>query len=590
MGALTDLTILPGFFTIKTDRGSRNRWKTGNHVRFFNGQPMKLGGWVKASATAFLGKCRSAKDFQSLTQVPYIGMGTHLKLYVYNDGTFYDITPIRLTTSPMANNSFATSSGTPTITVTDAAHGAATGDYVTFTLATAVAGVTLNGEWAITVTGVNTYTFTANQNASSSTSGGGAAAIANYQISIGTADASAGLGWGSGAWGATTFGVPRAGTTFIGLPRIWSLDNWGEDLIACPRGGGIYVWDTSTGTGTRATIISGIPATNKAIIVSELDRHLISLGAHNGSTDDPLLIRWSDSEDYTAWTPSESNTAGRKRLDGGNEIYCAVKVAKEIAVFTDTTLTAMIYSGPPYTFDFVSRGLNYALVGPNAVTVFDGKAFWMGKKNFYNYDGRVRLLPCDVRNYVFDDFNADQQSKVWAGVNSVYGEVWWLYPSSMSSTNDRYVIYNARENSWVFGTIARTTIVGDSKLLSAYAHGEDNYLYSHENGVDDNVSELPASLSSWDVEIGDGAQVMLVSRFVPDFKTLTGSVTLTLNGKSYPQAGLVSQPVGSIDNSTKVLNPHMRARQISIALASAGIGNDWQIGTMRIDAQTDGEQ
>lgn len=589
---LEPIEFLPGLFTLKTDRGAKNRWIDGDHVRFFRGMPEKLKGWTRTITDTFLGKARSSKDWQSLAFLHYMALGTHLKLYVQKGGEFYDITPLA-SSGTLGADPFTMTSGLPTVSVADAAHGVSAGDYVHYSGATASNGITISGEYTVTsVTDADNYVITHTSNASGTGAGGGGAVAYAYEISVGNEDTvQGGRGWGVGAWGASTWGTARSATNLVNLCRIWTLDNWGEDLIACPRGGKPYVWDTSTGTGSRAAAISGAPTTALGIVVSEQDRHLIAFGAHDGSTSDPLLIRWCDQEDYTAWTPSATNTAGRKRLDGGNEIYCAVKTGNEILVHTDGTLTLMRYAGPPYTFDFESKGSNGGLRGPNACKAYDGRAFWIGKNDFYVYDGRVRVLPCDVHNHVFDDISTAQQAKIFAGANEAYGEIWWLYPSANSTECDRYVIYNALENHWSFGTLSRTVFVGDSKIFNTYAAGTDGYIYDHDSGVDANGAALESSLSSWAVEIGDGDQVMHVGRIVPDFKRLDGSVTMTMTGKKKPQSSRsTTKTLSPITETTEELNPKMRARQIAFTLETSAIGDDWRMGTLRIGMQPDGGQ
>lgn len=591
MQELKQVEIAPGFFTLGTDRGGKNRWKTGDHVRFFRGAAEKLGGNTKTITASFLGRARSAIDWQSLTFLHYLALGTHLKLYVQNGGVFYDITPYRIT-GTLVNNPFTMTNTSTLVSVAHVGHGLAVGDYTYYSGATAAGGITINGAYSVTsVTSADVYVVTHSAAATSSVAGGGAAVAYQYEIGIGTADTEqGGLGYGIGAWGSSTWGTARTSTNLVNLCRIWSLDNWGEDLIASPRGGSIYVWDASTGTGTRAAIIAAAPITAKSVLVSRENRHLIALGAHDGSVNDPLLIRWCSQEDYTVWTPTETNTAGRKRLDGGAEIFCGVKVGNEILVHTDSTFTAMIFEGPPYTFGFYPKGSNGGLRGPNAAKSHNGRAFWIGEGDFYVYDGRMRVLPCDVHNYIFDDISVSQQAKIFAGANSGFGEIWWLYPAAASTECDRYVIYNELENHWVFGTLARTVIVADSKLFGPYAAGQDGFVYDQESSVDDNGMALASSLSTWDIELGDGQQIMHMGKIVPDFKRLVGSMNMSLAAKKYPQSAAVTQSVGSMTSSTPFKNPHMRGRQISLTLSTSAAGDDWRMGTLRIEVGPDGGQ
>lgn len=590
---LKDLNIAPGLYTINTDRGAKGRWKDGNHIRFWQGLPQKIGGWLQvASNIVFSGKARGVVDWQSLAVEKIIGLGTHLKLYVSIGQTITDITPLR-ESGTLGADPFSMTDTSTTVTVTDVSHGNLVGDYVHFSGAAAAGGITVDGEYTVvTIPNDNSYTITHSAAATSTTTGGGAAVAYQYEIHVGAENAVLGLGWGAGTWGASTWGTSRAVSNFLAMARIWSLDNWGEDLIACPRGGGLYVWDTSVGIGSRAAVISGAPSTAKAIFVSTENRHLVALGAHDGSADDPLLVRWCSSEDYTAWTASATNTAGDKRLDSGNEIYCGVKTSKEMLLFTDAALYSMTFDGPPYTFGFDYLGPNGGLAGPNAAKELDGKVFWMGNKNFFVYDGTIHILPCDVLNHVFDDINWTQRSKVFAGANRQYGELWWLYCTAAATECDVYVIYNAVENQWSYGTLARTLIVGDSDTFSTpYAAGTDGYLYDHESGTDDNTSALSTSLESGDVDIGEGEYMMQVKKVLPDFVTLTGSVSLVLNAKEYPGSSeTLSSDTQTITSSTTYANPRVRGRQVSVSLASSALSDHWRMGTLRLDLKAHGKK
>ena len=592
MGKLVPLDVAPGLYTIDTDRGSKNRWKDGNHVRFWRGLPQKIGGWTVSGSTTFLGKARGVIDWQALNVQKIIGLGTHLKLYARIGSTFSDITPLR-ESGTLGADPFAMVNLSTTVTVSDTTHGNLAGDYVNFSGATAAAGITVNGAYTVvSVTNSNVYTITHSVAATSTASGGGAAVGYQYEISVGAENTIVGLGYGAGAYSESTHGTERLISSFLAMARIWSLDNWGEDLIACPREGGIYRWDASTGVGTRAAVISGAPSSARAILVSPENRHLIALGAHDGTANDPLLIRWCSSEDYATWTATATNTAGDKRLDSGNEIYCGVKTSKETLIFTDKALYVMSFDGPPYTFGFSSMGPNGGLAGPNAAREMDGRIFWMGNKEFFVYDGAVRVLQCDVLNHVFDDINWVQKAKVFAGSNRRYGEIWWLYCTSAATECDVYVIYNTIENHWSYGTLARTLIVGDSDTFSnPYAAGTNGYLYDHEFGTDDDTAALSTSLKSWDAEIGEGEYMMQVRRVIPDFETLTGSVSLVLNAKEYPgSTETLSSTTQTLSSSTKFVNPRVRGRQVSVSLSSSALADNWRMGTLRLDLVPHGKK
>jgi hypothetical protein len=589
---LKDLNIAPGLSTVNTTRGSRARWINANWVRWWQGLPEKIGGYTRNGSNTFLGKCRGAIDWISLTLAKYIALGTHLKLYIWDSGTFYDITPIR-STGTYGNDPFAVLISSTTVTVTHVAHGAQDGAYVTIAAATAGGGITISGEYQLTYVDANTYTITHSTPATSTdTTTGGAAATFAYQINPGVAASIAGYGWGAGTYGASVWGTARPTSVVLAMARTWSLDTWGEDLIANPRGGGIYAWDTSVGTGTRATVVTNAPSTAKAIMVSEENRILVAFGAHDGSADDPMLVRWSDSENYTVWTPDEDNVAGEKRLDGGTEIYCPVKTKSGTLVFTDASLWLMTFDGPPYTFGWDRKGLNGGIRSPNAAKSVKDITYWMAAKNFYRYNGAVQVLPCDVLNHVMENINSDQSALVYAGANKNFGEVWWLYPSASASECDRYVLYNTIEGTWSFGTLARTVIVGDSTVFSnAYATGADGYLYDHEYGVDGNGAAIDTYLESGGIEIGEGEMLMHIAKLVPDFARLTGTIAATLRAKKYPQSQS-SRTKGpySITSTTKFIKPRMRGRQVELSLEINEVGGDFRMGTLRVDVREHGKR
>lgn len=596
MGKLTEIEIAPGIYTIDSDRGAEGRWKDGNHVRWWQNLVQKIGGWQRiTSSNTFSGIARGIADWQALNLEKYRGLGTHLKLYAWGGGTFADITPIR-ESGTLGADPFTTTNGSAVVSVADTGHANLAGDYVHFSGASAVGGITINGEYTVTaVSSANAYTITHSAAATSGATGGGAAVAYEYEIHVGAEDSEAGLGWGAGTFGSSTWGTARTTSDFLFMARIWSLDTWGEDLIACPRGGGIYVWDSSVGlSSNRATVISGAPTTCRAIFVSVENRHLVALGAHDGSVDNPLLVRWCSAEDYTAWTASATNTAGDKQLDHGNEIYCGVKTKGETAIFTDTALVSMIFDGPPYQFRFDYRGLNGGIAGPNAAKEFNGRVFWLADQNFMVYEpgSAPRILDCDVLNHVFDDINWTQRAKVFAGANRRFAEVWWLYCTEDSDECDVYVLYNTKENHWSYGTLVRTLLVGDSDTFAdPYAAGTDGRLYTHEIGVNDDGAALSVSLESGDVDLGEGEYLMQIKKLVPDFVTLTGSVSMTFTGKKYPQSSeTTTNGPHTVSSSTEFINPRIRARQLSISLSATAIGDDFRMAPFRVELVPHGKR
>lgn len=588
---LEDLPFKPGFVSDDTDRdvGKIGYWKDGDKVRFLHGLPQMMGGWIADNiSTSMAGRARGAVDWLSLRDERIIAFGTHLKLYVWIGGSFYDITPIRASSTINADPFSMTNTST-TVTVTDTAHGATDGAYVTFSGAAAAGGITISGEYQLTYVDANTYTITHSAAATSTTTGGGASVVAAYQINPGQEDSLVQYGWGVGTWGAETWGTARSISTTVAAARTWALDLWGEDLIACHFDGSIYVWDSSGGTGTRATLISGAPTDNKSAFVSQQARHLVALGA--GS--DPLQIKWSTSEDYTVWTATTTNTAGDKRVDKGSQLMRALQFKNIHLIFTDAAVYAMQYVGPPYTFSVEPVGSTGGLAGPNAVVEYSGVCYWMGTENFYMYDGTVRPIPCSVYETVFRDYNADQAFKVWAGANSRFDEIWWMYCSADSDEIDRYVVFNAVEKHWVFGTLARTLYVGDSDIINnPYAVSSTGYLYYHDFGTSADGAAIDAYVVSGDVEIPKaGERMMHVDKVVPDFKRLTDVAYITLTAKKYPQdSESQTSSALAVSSTTKFVNPRVRGRQMSVRVESTSITADWRLGMLRIGVKPHGKR
>lgn len=586
--ALTDLKMRIGLFADDTPRdvGKLGYWKDADKVRFYDGMPMKIGGWTRgADDPTFVGVARGVCDWRTYRSEVFISFGTHLKLYVWSGGTYYDITPLR--TSGQLTNPFSTTDTLATVSVAHTSHGLLEGDYVHFSNASAVGGITIDGEYTVTsVTDSNTYVITHTSAATSTAGPGGGTVDYEYEIHVGTEDSIAGLGWGAGDYGSSTWGTPRSVTDFLAMARTWTIEQWGEDVICNPRQGGIYVWDSSVGVSTRAAVIANAPSEAKSILVSPEDRHLIALGAHDGSTSNAMLVRWCSQEDYTDWTPTVTNTAGSKQLDMGNEIIVGAKVRGEHLIFTDTSMYSMTFVGPPDTFAFRTLGDNGGLVGPLAVHVFEGVGYWMGDRDFFLYDGVTKVIPCTINSLVFDNFNRTQRAKVWCGVNREFREVWWLYPSENSDACDRYAIYSIIDQSWSSGTLARSMLVGDSDVFSyAYGFGTDGYLYTHETGTDDYDQAITAYVESGDVEIDtSGEQFAHVRKLIPDVKDMAGTLDVTVKGRRYPQ-DTEQQTSGphEVTSTTKFINPRVRCRQIAIRWESSAVGDTWKLGTMRVD-------
>lgn len=636
---LKKLLFKPGVNRENTRYTTEGGWYSCDKVRFRSGQPEKIGGWQRINDNTFLGVCRSLWAWDV-----YIGTGTNLKYYVFYD-SYYDITPIRAS-GTINNNPFALAAST-TVTVTDTAHGCVTGDFVTFSGAVDIGGAgppptnvtaaILNQEFQVTVIDANTYTIqisvTPNATALAASPGGGAAVVASYQLNTGDAISTALTGWGAGGWGAGGWGT---GATSLSQIRLWNAYNFGDDLIFGPKGGGIYYWDASAGTGTRGVDLRdlpGAPTGDQAPpsvanyrVVSDASRFVLVFGTNDiGLTDlDPMLIRWSDQENPTVWYPAATNQAGSLQLSHGTEIKAVAQVRQELIVWTDTALYSLQYLGPPIVWGSQLLADNISIVSDRAWATAAGVTYWMGDEKFYLFNGRTETLPCDLRLFVFSDFNFDQRDQVFASTVEQFNEVWWFYCSANSTTVDRYVIYNYVERAWYYGTLARTAWIDASTVANVpIAAAYNNKLILHETGVDngENPNQLPidAYITSSEFDIDDGHNFGFIWRLLPDI-TFTGSavsspsVTMSLlplqnSGSGYTRgktpvasvdadmsvAGENSYPVTRvttvpIEQFTQQVNIRVRGRQMSMKVESDALGVQWQLGAPRIDIRQSGRK
>jgi len=619
---LTSLKFRPGINREITSYSNEGGFFDCEKVRFYAGFPEKIGGWVKQSGNTYQGTARALHNWIALDGSNYMGVGTHLKYYIEEGGQFFDITPTRKTSTNSIT--FSATNGSSTITVTDSSHGAVVSDFVTISGAVSLGGVVtasvLNAEHQITkVVNANSYEIVVSVTANSSDSGNGGSGVDGvYQINVGLDTAVGGNGWGAGGYGGvnadlSTFGWGEAaasGTT--ATIRLWSHDNFGEDLLINPRDSGIFYWDESNGTGSAAvnlTSLSGasdVPTIAKQVLVSDLDRHIIVFGANTigTTTQDPLLIRFGSQESLTDFTPTATNTAGDLRLSSGSTFVQAVETKQQILVYTDRSLFSMRFIGPPFTFGLQELSKNITIASPKAAVAVDDAVFWMGKDNFYVYGGQTQQIPCTVRDKVFLDFNTQQQDKVVAGVNSKWGEIWWFYPSASSEENDKYVIYNYLEKTWYYGTLTRTAWHDRGIRQFPIAAGS-SYLFEHENGNDDDGSAMTASIESSQIDIGDGYQFTFIKQLIPDI-TFAGSTSstgnptanFTLQARKGPGSTYSNTSSGSstrtattpIEQFTDLVNVRLRGRSFNMKLESTEQGVAWKLGTPRVDIRPDGRR
>jgi len=674
-------------------------WYESNNMRFRQGTPEKIGGWQRISASTFLGVCRSLWNWVTLGGQNLLGVGTNLKFYIESGGAYNDITPLRATVT-LGANPFSTQNASTTVTVTDSTGGWVNGDFVTFSGATAVGGLTLNGEYQITISGTSAtqYTIQAASAASSTATGGGSSVVAAYQINVGPAFAIPLVGWGAGAWGSGTWGI---GTPSAYAIRLWSQDNFGQNLVFGPRGGGLYYWDAATSLTTRAVLISSlggavtftnasptvvtatttfvagtpiqfaatgslpagvsagvtyyvsspsgltfnianssgtlintsstgsgayisllvdVPLMQNYSLVSDASRFVFAFGTNDyGSvTQNPMLLRWSDQESVTTWTPSATTQAGSLLLSHGSQIITAMQSRQEILVWTDSSLYSLQYSGPPAVWGSQLMGDNISIVGQNATALASGMIYWMGVDKFYKYDGRVQTLRCDLRQYVYGDINLAQKAQFFASTNEGFNEIWFFYCSANSTTIDKYVVYNYAEDVWYYGLMARTAWLDsglrDYPLAATYQPNNTGNIVNHEYGVDDNstgtTQPITALIASSEFDIDDGHNFGFVRRILPDLtfrgssESVTPQVTMTLiplanSGSGYSDPAseggsnnalvqrITSVPVEKFTGQVFI---RVRGRQMVFRIDSSQIGCAFQIGAPRIDLQSDGRR
>ena len=691
---LQKVVFKPGVNRENTRYCNEGGWYESDKVRFRQGTPEKIGGWTQYSPSKFLGVCRLLWNWVTLSNINLVAVGTNLKFYLTYGGTYNDITPIRVTTT-LPNNPFITVSGSSTVTVNAPSNGANLNDFVTYTGATAVAGLNLNNQFQITeIVDTNTYRFTANGIANTSVpgGGGGASVSAAYQLNTGPATQVPYIGWSASTWGSGSWGI--GSSVRINL-QLWNAQNFGENLLFGPRGGGLYYWvagtginnvnnrgvalntlggtatftsasptvvtftipltegtavqfnttgamptgmtanttyylynvqgvtanllnsagavvnTSSTGSNCYISLLVDVPLFQNSLIISDASRFVIVFGTNDygSSAIDPMLIRWSDQENPYEWTPDATNQAGSIRLSHGSQIQTAIQTRQEIIVFTDQSVYSLQYVGAPYYWKTQLMGDNTSIMGPNAATLASGIVYWMGYGKFYMYDGRVQTLDCDLRKFVFENLNLNQNAQVYCSTVEDYNEVWWFYVSGQGVQVNSYVVYNYLEKVWYYGTIGRTAWLDTGLQNSPIAATYNGYLVNQESGVDDNETGTPAPIdayiSSSEFDIGDGHNFAFVWRILPDL-TFEGSTdgtipeaTMTLypmyssgSGTNNPRSNGVQSINLSANPSTFTgeVYTRVRGRQLIIKMESNKIGTAWQLGSPRLDIRPDGRR
>jgi len=639
---LQKLNFKPGFNKQVTESGGESQWVDGDFVRFRYGLPEKIGGWSQLTGTnsTLPGAARAQHAFTSLAGEKYAAIGTSQGLFIYYNGQFYDITPLD---TAITGATFDATTGSATVTVNKTSHGLEDGRYVTFSSVTvptgsgyATADFTGNN-FEITNVTTNTFDITMPSNSASTTSGTGAATIDPYVI-VGPTFQTANFGWGTSYWGDSTWGTERGTTSVILDPGLWSLDNFGQILIATIHNGKTFTWDAGAvgARNTRATVMTGAPTATRLTQVSDRDRHVFHFGTEttigDTTTQDPMFIRFSNQEDFNTYTPTATNTAGTFRLDKGNVIVGAVSGKDYTLVLTDSSAYVIQFVGPPFTFSVRQVGTNCGLIGQNALSYSNGVVYWMsGEGGFFMYDGTVKMLPCLVEDFVFttsgDNLGINYASNqlVYAEHNTLYNEINWFYPKAGSTQIDRSVTYNYGEDCWTTSSLARSSYADQGVFDLPYAtdynstatpnfptilgitskYGASTY-YAHETGTDQvkngTTTSINAYIQSGDFDItntnnianlqGDGDFIMSVKRFIPDFKVLSGNSKVTLLLNNYPTNTASSSPLGpfTISSSTDKVDTRARGRLVSIKIENDAVGETWRYGTFRLDARPDGRR
>lgn len=619
-GKTIELTFAPGINKNSTNLDSEGYFTSCDKVRTRYGKFEKLGGWVSqpmkqvddTSTSVITGVARDIQVWNNnVGDVTYIGVGTHKKVELITKGKIYDMTPLRVVTTVSA--ALTTSVGSTDVIVSIPSHDAAVGDYVVFgSVGTTVGGIDMSGEHVVKeVTGTNSFLVSAPTIAAATSVGGGGDLTASFLLPIGRRSNSESYGYGVGTYGTSTYGTPRGSGKDIDL-RQWQFDNWGEDWLANIRGGKIYYWDVDTGyesidpdrSDVRMTELIAAPSLVNTIVVSQPDRHLVAYGcnASGGTAVDPMLVRWSNQEDFTTWSAATSvfggNTAGSQRLKGGAEIITAVPTKNETLIFTNSNIHVQRYIGGDFTFGFDEVAQNVGIMSQHSAVDVNGTVLWMGDSSFYTYNGVVQVLPSTLHKNVFNpdsdqSVNFNQKEKVFAGVNKGFNEIWWFYPSRDSENIDRYVIFNYGENTWYDGTIDRTVWADKGILDTPYAVDSGGNLYAHEIGKNDDASAMESFVESSWIDIEDGKMMSFIDRYIPDFMQIpTGKkVDLYVTTKKYPQSSQsVEKGPYSITNTTEKISLRARGRVVKYKYHSNSQDGDFQVGAPRVRIKPDGER
>jgi hypothetical protein len=637
---LTNVQIRPGLNKSDTPSGAEGQWIDGNFVRFRYGQPEKIGGFEAIGQKTISGPARAQHCWNDLEGRKYAALGTSKALYIYYEDAFYDITPLA---TAITGATFTSTSSSSTVTVNKNSHALDVGEYITFTSVTVPGSSSFvdtdftSFTFEILTTATNSFTITMQTTETGTPMTAAGSASINPYEEIGPTIQTYGYGWGTSTWGTVGWGNQTTSTQVILDPGSWSLDNFGQQLIATIKDGKTFTWNAGAANplDTRATIMINAPTASRLTIVSDRDRHVVHFGTEttigSSTTQDPMFIRFSDQENYNVYLPTSTNTAGTFRLDTGNKIVAAVSGKDYNLILTDTAAYVMQFVGPPFTFSIRQVGSNCGCIGQHAVVYADGQVFWMGTGGgFFKYDGTVKLLPSLVEDFVFtttgDNIGVNYSSNeiIYASHNSLFNEIIWFYPSGKPLSNpavqnNRSVVYNYVENTWSIMTLARSTYHDASTYDLPYAteytatgtpsftnlsgatnkFGSTKY-FAQETGtniVDLNGTEtaIAAFIQSGDFDLpqeGDGQFLMRISRFLPDFKNLQGNAVITINLKDFPIDANASSQLGpfTINSSTQKIDTRARGRLANLKIENTANDETWRFGTFRADVNVDGRR
>ena len=651
--ALVEYKFLPGIDKQSSDAGAESRWIDSDNVRFRYGLPEKVGGWSSLVTSTIVGVARAMHAFTDLTGNRYVAIGTDKFLLIYFEGQLYDVTPLKTT---LTSATIATTNGSPTCTITKAGHGLSVGDIIQLDSVTLPGGTGFTNSafedknFQVITKTTNTFTITQSSNASGTVSTGGSLSIKPFEP-VGPRAQTYGYGWGVTSWGNGNWGEAAAASDVALEPGLWSLDNFGEVLIATVANGKTFTWNggaaspltTRASTATTNFQTTNNPTASRITLVSPTTRHLIHLATETtigtSTTQDDMFIRFSDQEAINTYAPTAINTAGTQRLQDGTKIVGALKAKETILIWTDNALYTMKFVGAPFTFGFEQVGTNCGLIGKNAAVEIDGVAFWMSPKGFFAFDGTVKSLPCTVEDHVFENIDTTKGQQVTAGLNNLFTEVTWYYPSSGSEYNDKYVVYNYGESAltkvpggvWYTGTESRTSWVDATIYPKPFATKYDvnssgtfptivgqsglgqTTLFEHEVGTDQvnpdgTTTTVTSFIKSYDIDLESrmrrtamgvsaggavaGEFFLALRRFVPDFKTLAGNCKISLGIKRYPQDSQTTTALSpfTITSSTLKKDTRARGRFLNLKIENDATSESWRFGTLKLDLQPDGRR